>query len=625
MPPEDPAEWNIHDNLIYGCTLCHRLINPQGSKHERLRELRSTGKEWDLVPVEYSLNYVNYHGPSVEIAKHAKGTVSFCVSMGHIYMVPVDIKRVNLARYKKVKTEKLTIINEDLPYLSLIYHEGYLYNLSAAIILDFVADQALVNLAKAHHKMKIARGDGNTYQTERYNFIMLLDEYLAPPEIKLDTRYGLDTVKFLIRNIDFHNNKDMPIERIQIKSALGKVYKAAVVNDLLVLKYQLLKDKGTEFIWDVERVNGETINKNLDEHPNLPYPYTYHAFRCAEAGDIENLESPSCPVQGDNKVGVFVQSYINSIGSLFDYVIANPSTSGMAIYFEAVATLAEAHQGSTVKYHFMHLDAHGGNFLISTCAPEVRNCSPRHGRMTDFGPYKFRFGTLDYRVYMIDFGFSHFIGAKRNWVINSDFDDEPLHRELFPAYDLITLQRSTLTALIVSFAEWYTGAGSNVQQEHKNVKDALIRVLQVSAAMVAEQISSILSRLAADKGVDSLDSFVRTMYTKHQSLQNLEKFQEYLVDQVYAVANYMFSVPGAAQQYRGHISLLCGIYDHYIHINGNWERYVDRHIYQKKLNSLPAPVMEKLGIRAPPIGLTGIPLYLWYINKYAMQLPILEH
>ena len=648
LPPNDPAEWDLKPRLIYGCTLCHRLQEPKKAKRQRLYELRGG----EIANVDYRFNFMDYHGPSFDVTT-VKETdpISLCVSMGHIYYRKVDLSTVNLARYKTFKADKITIVNEDLPYKALILHEGQFYNLSAAVLLDVVAEKTLINLAKAHHKMVNAKQDAQTYQSLRFDFIKLLDEYLAPPSIKLDTQYGLNAVKFLIRHIDFQNNRGLLMDRIPIKSAMGKVYRTKITNDDIVLKYQLLDDDGAVYIWDLERQNGELINRNLDHQASLPYPYTYHAFRCAEMADLENLQSPSCPLNGQNKVGVFVQAYVDSVGSIHKYTTANASSSGLPMYIESMATLAEAHQGSTVEHHFMHLDAHGGNFLVSTCDENVRICGQSHKRVSDFGGYTFQFGTLGHRVYLIDFGFSHFLENKRDWVINSDLDNTPLGSELLPAYDFITLQRGTLASLLTNFAKWYNAAEPSVKDEHANLRLSMTRVLQLSSMMVAEQIIALLKqRLARGHELHPLDTHdavgiaedpEQQMYSDldletvsqnlldvYQKRESLEDAQLFLFDYADTLMTYLLDVPHhliKRTDYDELTTLLCGMYD-YKYQN---DKVLDRRLYQRQLNQLPVSVVEKLQMNDSAVALSkklsGIPLYLWYVNNYAMRLPILSN
>lgn len=621
LPPEDPAGWSIVDKTIYGCTLCRRLNNAMEASRESLSYIRNG----ELASVDFSFDMMRYHGPSVELSNLPSDIpLSICVSMGHIYTRPVNTRNINLARYKLVDSNRITIINEDLPYLALVLYNGRFYNHSAAIITEMVAETSLVNLAKAHHKLANSLSDPNTYQVERSNFIMMLDEYLAPPEVKLDTPYGLKTVKFLLKNINFQNNSNMPLKRIQVKSALGKVYQTTIVNDMVVLKYQVLDDRDTNTIWEVEHANGQFINQNLDNNPALPYPYTYHAFRCTEVKNIESLNTPSCPTDGTGKVGVFVQQYIESIGSLHDYATANPAGMGLPIYIEALATLAEAHQGSTVKNHFMHLDSHGGNFLISTCGPEVRNCSPKHSRLTDFGAFKFRFGGLNYRVYMIDFGFSHFLGYRQLRPINHDLPQVELHNVIYSAYDLITLQRGTLAGMVDNFTYGYSQ-----HSEYRSMKDVIIRMLVISSIMIADQIASLVNirvqngyafESVDDSNVFNLDKLSSTIYNTYRT-KGREGLQLYLIDYILHTITYAFEIPYQSldkDSYSNILSLLCGIYNYTT--RGYSVR--DRKIYQHYLEHLPNSVLAKLNIPPAPSSLTGIPILIWYISKYVMRIPV---
>ena len=630
IPPEDPQQWDLKEGTIYGCTLCHLINNPSDDSTKNLYELRQVGGSLDVAKVNYEIFPATHHGPSFDpTTLPSTESFSICVSMGHIYTRKIDIADVNLSRYMVVDSDNITIVNEELPVYTLVFHRGVLYNLTASVITNLNTELSLVNLNKAHHKLANARENINVYNVERYNFIRLMDEYLAPPEVKTDTEYGIKAVKFLIGNIDFHNNPNLNIDRIPVESALGKVYKTSIVNDKLVLKYQKLLSDYNKQIWDLEKINGELINSNLDHTPNLPYPYTYNAFKCANIDNVEEMKTPSCPVDDFNdRVGVFVQEYVESIGSLYKYVIANPDVNGLATYLEAMATLAEAHQGDTVRHHFMHLDAHGDNFLVSTCGPEVRSCDNRHTRVADLGGFKFKFGTLGGRVYMIDFGFSHFLENYRDDPLNSDLPEVSLGNRLYPAYDLITLQRGVLPSLIINF---------RISSDHPRpgLAKTLTKVLTISALLTAENIVDMVEeRIRTYRLVplDARENNSRVMLFDVDTLsamihdissggRNIEPVQLFLIDYISKLSKAIFEFDLELLKelkFNRILSMLCGLHTY----NTRKSREMIRTIHQMHVHHLPDSVIKKLKIRQAPSNITGIPLLLWYISEYGIRLPI---
>ena len=638
LPPEDPAEWKLNEKTIYGCTLCHILNNPESDAINNLHELRQVNGGLDVEEVKYELQPVEHHGPSLDLATLTQdGPVSICVSMGHIYLRNIDIKDVNLSRYMMTTdSNRITVVNEDLPLYSLIYHNGVLYNLTASVITNFEAELSLINLAKAHHKLSNARTDPNVYETERYEFIKLMDEYLAPPEVKTDTMYGIKTVKFLVEHIDFKNSPRLKLNKIMEDSAMGTVYTVPFINDHFVLKYQRLEDDYDLMVWENERVNNEYINKNLQSRPDLPYPYMYRHFRCGEIWDLGELKTPTCP-DGDEEIGVFLQEYIESVGSLESFIRANPDVKGLAVYFEAMATLAEAHQGDTVQHHFMHLDAHGKNFLISECGPKVRSCDNRHSRISDFGGFKFKFGTLGGRVFLIDYGLSHFLDTYRKEPINSDLPNVEFGNKLYPAFDMITLQRGMFSLLFTEFVSNFL----KDKEKYTPMFNAMTKTLLITTLLGAVNIIGMVMTRYEDYGPPTLEKNmdpaslasifnVRNLVVKIHDLLDtenvLEEVQLFLYNYIKKISKKIFEADDSLMEtsFNAVIQFLCGFYLFRAYKRGVMKTVLIRTIRQTDIMPLSDKVLEKLKIPQAPAGITGIPLLLWYVNKYSIRLPIVE-
>ena len=132
LPPKNPAEWNAGLNnrrdIIYGCSICRRLVDPSNGK-EYLHEVVDGTQR----AVDYYVQIYNRHTPSFRLSE-LPDNVSICFSTGHMYFRPLNIDDVNLQRYKTVETDAVTVVSEDVPYLALIYYNHKLYNLSASVI-----------------------------------------------------------------------------------------------------------------------------------------------------------------------------------------------------------------------------------------------------------------------------------------------------------------------------------------------------------------------------------------------------------------------------------------------------------------------------------------------------------
>ena len=595
-----------------------------------------------LVPVEYEFFAHPVHGPSIH-ASNVYDNVSICFSSGHMYMRPVDIEQINLERYAKVQSQVITVINEDLPYLALIYHGGVFYNLSASLITGLVADTVLVNLASANHKLNSAKYDSNLYQYELVEFMKRLDEYVAPPEVKLDTAYGKSVVKLIVENLNLANNPYLKINKINAEGAFGKIYTMPFVNDKFILKYQEFRDETGKMIWEHELLNSAFINTNLIGNPALPYTYTLLGFKCGQISDISSLDFPSCPSSddGEETVGVFVQEYINSVGTLIDFIRGHITSLAISAIVEAVATLAEAHQGDTVQHHFMHLDAHGKNFLVVYC-DKSRNCDSRTTRTVDFGELAYSFGQSGFRVYLIDYGFSHFLDSNEGSAVNSDLNGITLGNQLYPAIDLIILLRHVLSTSFADFVWEYTNALENVQNEYYYLRQRYTNMLKISALMLAEQIVALVKERVREevwivpkrfpthkysKEVEliDLDRLSHTINDKYDK-NNLVEVQLFLADYIDQFAEAVFSLPPYMLDdttYNSTLMLLTGMYVYMVEeeredldgiIEVETERLI-RKIYQKELKPLPDELHDKLGLPpAPP--LSGIPLYMWYLQNY---------
>ena len=629
LPPKNPAEWEIGLNnrrdVIYGCALCRRLLDPSLNGREYFYEVVDGTQR----AVDYYIQIYHRHGPSFQLSE-LPDDVSICFSVGHMYFRPLDVSNVNLRRYKVVEADTITVVDEDVPYLALVYHDHTLYNLSASIITDVVSSAVLVNLAKAHHLLQRSISTPQVYEAMRLEFLRLADEYMAPPEVKLDTPYGQKAITLLVSQLRPTTEHGLRLNKLQESGAFGVMHRTNFVNDKLIFKYQLL-DSITAFdIWENEERNVGFINSNLSQRPDLPYPYTYSVRRCRvnDPHILTSLTVPYCPSTGRYNVGLLVQEYIESIGTLYDYLNGHYTESPPMIV-EALATLAEAHQGSTVKYHFMHLDSHPNNFLVCDCS-KARNCTANRGRVVNLGGANYWFNPSR-RLYLIDFGLSHFLDDSPTECINSDVGGQ-ITSELLPAIDYITTIRTTLPNMISRMLEYrgkLVGDVDVVDELNSLVRalDQCRAMLVITAVMCAKNVVQLINARqdsyirrygGDDTGEYQVD--VNWLSRRVYELANdgLDTVRLFLIDYV----NWMFELLEKEQRtdFSDIPAMLCGYY-FYNDVDRNVIASI-RQIYQRHFEHLSASVLDALNIRPAPTELSGIPLCLWYMYQYGVDVPI---
>ena len=128
-----------------------------------------------------------------------------------------------------------------------------------------------------------------------------------------------------------------------------------------------------------------------------------------------------------------------------------------------------------------------------------------------------------------------------------------------------------------------------------------------------------------DLDLETVSQALLNVYQQHNSLEDVQLF---LFDYADTLMTYLLDVPHHLIEHTDYdniITLLCGMYDYKYQNNG----VLDRRVYQRKLNHLPESVVERLQLNDSVVAmskkLSGIPLYLWYVNHYAMRLPILSN
>ena len=629
LPPETPTNWHLKPATIYGCPLCHQLNTRE---IEPLWQVNPSTV--DLESVDHDIYIVGRHGPSISIASveaaiipewRQDWAISICMSMGHVYLSRTNF---TLNSIPALEVDELTILGEDLPINSLIYHQGSFYNVAATIIADLTSDERLGSLATLHGRLESARDDSELYSQLRVDYISTLDDYLLPDGVSLDTSYGLRTLDRIATDAA-RDNPNIPLTTMAIQGAFGIVYTGKLRRDTLVYKYLDVSEQLRADSYAIEKLNHRYINDNLNQLPNLPYPYMFDSYSCGLIEDIEELTQPTCPrVDGDPAYALIVQSYINNIGTVYSLI----KFLGLPLYIETVATLAEAHQGDTVQYHFMHLDAHGNNFLVSRCSPMDRICDLRHERRVNFGGLSYVFGTFGYRVYMVDFGFSHILGTQRNIMKGHVPESVPLGGTLYPAYDLINIGRSLLPILIRTILQLL------VEAKHNN-NDVLIarlqvewqrftKLLQIHASMLAQQIITVVklvlqfttiapSAVTEGEDVNVLNFNELLLFLNDLSDLEVSDVQDLIVMVVDRLATELANLKLedlSDPLYLDLIKVFTGSVPLF-RSRGGYNGPTDNTYYQQFLRPLSDSTHEALGItESPSSELTGIPLYLWYLQ-----------
>ena len=598
LPPRSPTEWNLKLNTVYGCPLCHLVNN--GLHSSELWTLDD-----DIKPLNGEIHPLNYHGTSVsieDIERHTRRPTSICVSMGHLYLKPGNLS----PRRQPLRTMKITILDKDLSEGNLIYFRGRFYNFNARIAYNTEADQRLDTITSLNRNLKNARYSTD-YTEIRLSLIESLEEYLLPRGISLDTEYALNILDKLVSELPA-NNRRINLNLAKVQGGFGTVYIGRFVNDNLVYKYLDISEHEKMDLFLLERKNNHYIKENMKLRADLPYPYMFNTYTCGQIDAIQSLSHPTCPPGTSQRYGVIVMSYIDNIGPVFQCI----SQYGIPLYAESLATLAEAHQGDTVKHHFMHMDAQSRNLLVSKCD---RICSSRHWRVCNFGGMEYKFGTHGYHVYLTDFGYSHFLEERRTHNKGYAPDTVVLDSTLYPAYDLISFTKTTLPALVISM----------LKKPIAHIRRKGIMLLKLTACVLAEQIvkmtyrNDVLDtslRIQTEVNPFNLESLIVHLGSYHS--YPIETVQQELIRLVNNFCNTLHhnSAELNSKNVYDILKLFSGVVIPY---RGEGHRYVERFndktYYQQYVPRLSPQILTQLGIsKEPPEIITGIPLYLWYMN-----------
>lgn len=211
--------------------------------------------------------------------------------------------------------------------------------------------------------------------------------------------------------------------------------------------------------------------------------------------------------------------------------------------------------------------------------------------------------------HMIDFGFSHFLDNRPRRNINPDMvPDLTLGRELFPAYDFITLYRGIMS-LILSLLL--------LDKCCSQLLDRVIKVMQIGSAMISKQIKALAIEQFKFNGVrprrvdiplDEVPILNDVEVSRYIYYTNDFELQEVIVKLVERFVHTAYRASEKELQ-RGYYvgNLLTGMY-----ITDTL--FDSRKIYITQLTPLTPYVRNLLSITEPVPDLTGIPLFLWYLN-----------
>ena len=368
-----------------------------------------------------------------------------------------------------------------------------------------------------------------------------------------------------------------PMEKLDVRGTYGTIYVVQQPTSPRVYKYHRFETQWDRDVWRRERQNCQFINRNLEHRPDLPYPYTHQTTT-------------------DTNTGVIVQQYIQSNGPMSEY-------ADLDVFIEAVATLAEAHQGDTVRHHFMHLDAHDGNFLVASSTGQ---------RVVDLGGFKYTFGTHGFQLYLIDFGLSHFVDDAPAPAYNTDLDGV-IMSSLRPAYDFITLYRTSMHRIIENVIGTYVYDGRQLDEP---MYRRLTVAVQIGTAMIARHIKSLADRCVKSSvvgPVDDLGQVVNLIYATDD--EQLQSVLVQLVDRLFADVRELKTSDDAttlkrAKSLASVAELLTGTL-----YWSDGQPHLDRHITVDQLDVLNDECRRRLSIRPPPPSLTGLALYLWYLSE----------
>ena len=513
--------------------------------------------------------------------------------MGHIYAYQIELPDFNGYQPHAVRhlPPTLSILESDLPPGELVYSDGILYNRGATLV-DVAGVSTLVGLGAMNHKLEQSLGEPELYKAERERFIYNLDSFITNSQTTNDSEYGYYATKLIVNNSQLVNT-NIPISKLSGEQAYGIMYHGQLNNEKLIYKYVRPGPLADMFL--LEQRNTEWINANLDNRPDLPYPYTYLSSWCGDF-NINDQQYPTCPPVGERAyIGVFVQEYISGFASLADAIASATPGEKLQMYVEAIATLAEAHQGDTVKHHFMHLDAHGGNFILSRCHDKTCMLKPR---VVDLGGIKYSFNGHGYKVYMIDFGQSHFLDD--NPVESPTYEyDGVLGDTIVPVIDLLSLSKDILPGMVGSMLK----AGGREREKFK-------KLLSITSCLLSKNTAVSFNMFNNVQDVGEINYSDTKLIAEHISSYNSlsdDVRQVMMLELVEHVFEAMER--GSVDDVDDKVRLLIGMYV------DNDSGFKLSKVIHGDIARLSNVACEKLNIRQAPDSIHGLALYLYYLNE----------
>ena len=599
LPPESASQWSLADGEVYGCPLCHRgSLKLMGYDDNMMDEL-------ELVNIG-QVTVLPRHGTTVRRADLPKvvktSPWSICVSMGHIYLQQIDPTSFTIA-LTELDTEVVSILVDDVPFGVVFYHRDRFCcraDVDVERLLVPKAADELVGYNYEHFKLDKSRIDDDLYSTVRDRFIGLITTRLLPRRIKLDTALTQQLAAGLVRSVEC-NGENVSLTLFWLQGRRSHVYTCSVGYEKLIYKYvklDLQNDTSRVDRWNIEQANNELINRNLERLPTLPYPYTYKQFRLANTG-------------------VSVSQQIEFVQTLRTFTKQYQEQSLHAI-IEAMAVLAEAHQGDTVRYHFIHLDAHGENFLVATFGENVRVCSQSRPRTTRFHhQVAYKFDQHGYRLYLIDFEFSYFAHASKWWIEHPDLSFDLTDASQTDAPDFIMLYRQVVYSKVMSLVRSMAEHRLNSWDEQL-VKDYIV-VVMVGSAMIRSQILAVVR--------DVVNGRITVPISQSTSPYSVQEFAQRLLS--YQTQTFDLELVNEIVMYIGWMVYHNTDYNALNLLFGAFASSDYREIHQRHLEPLSREALDYLGnyvrrfIADPPADLRGIPLFLYYIHAAGIDCPLI--
>lgn len=620
-----PSETNemvaLSEGLVYGCPLCYKIDKPhQRDNFECCYYYYNTPLS-TFEHLSYETIIPNSEHNTIIDPNAVDTNYNYMVgiSQGHAYYYKVS-SAINLDE-KLVFSYPIQLAMETLSFNDVFITKGRIY--VDREYLTYITPAELLFEPRLVKKYNSFIYQINTkpelYEIFRNQYLDDLNPVNTNKALTLDTYVGLQSFKIISDNLDYYQlEKIFEFHKLNSAeaSAFGVIYEGKSKNHpetRLLFKYQ--KASGLETgLWYKEVENNNLINQNLNYNPNLPYPYTFSSYFCNQSTNkLNNLKSPKCLSSGQGKqIGVIVMEEIENSQSLKSYIINNLLSFQykLSLFLDTLAILAQAHYGE-MPHNFMHLDAHTGNFLVSTCGASSLTCR-KHNRLTLRTIYgNYYSGRSGLTTYMIDFGLSYFITQGQQVNSSGDFIDQHFNGQIYPAYDFITISRYVLNGIYL-----YTNLSADERiilyniillyttTTYKNVwgmaKSIITGNPNESWYEPAPLTEAPIEKIDMTGNIDSiLSQLVRA---------NSEFGRQKIVQLITYKSLILFNTDS---KFKKLLDICLGYYDTGYGI-------IYRNISQRKLANIPEPLLQKLMIDYKALRnykLSNIADFIFYVSK----------